>query len=211
MKRSAKFFLIGILFSISHLWQTNLHAQSTFSNSKGAIGITYSGSLDNQAYYFESLEGTAGYNGKGYYSLGITYIHPLTKRLDIETGISYSKYKYQVGSTPPPGQGTPKPYNVTNDVVDIPVTVRWTFLKHFFLNGGLLLGIDTGKENDLDSQTGIGAMIGVGAKYDLKNIPIGFFFNPYFKMHSLLPFSLDNYHQRTDESGFRLGVVYHLP
>lgn len=30
-------------------------------------------------------------------------------------------------------------------------------------------------------------------------------------MHSLLPFSKENYHRRTDEGGFRLGVVYHLP
>ncbi|MFA7492460.1 MAG: hypothetical protein WCZ43_02965, partial [Proteiniphilum sp.] len=61
-----------------------------------------------------------------------------------------------------------------------------------------------------DSQTGIGAMIGVGVKYDLKNVPVGFFANPYFKMHSLLPFSMEKYHQRTDESGFRFGVVYSL-
>lgn len=209
MKRSAQFFLIGILFSISHYWQSNLHAQSTVPNPKGAIGITYSGSLDNQAYYFESLEGTGSYNGKGYYSLGITYIRPLTKRLDIETGISYSEYKYRVSSAPMPDP--PAPYNITNAVVDIPVSVRWNFLKYFFLNGGLLLGIDTGKKNDLDSQTGIGAMIGFGAKYDLKNIPVGFFANPYFKMHSLLPFAMDKYHQRTDESGFRLGAVYYLP
>ena len=209
MKRSAQFLLIGLFIAVSFFWQSNLHAQSTFSNSKGAIGFTYSGSLDNQAFYFESLVGTGSYDGKGYYSLGITYIRPISKRLDIETGISYTEYKYRVSSAPMPDP--PAPYNITNAVVDIPVTVRWNFLKYFFLNGGLLLGIDTGKENGLDSQTGIGAMIGFGVKYDLKNIPLGFFANPYFKMHSLLPFSTDKYHQRTDECGFRLGVVYHLP
>ncbi|WP_019538339.1 outer membrane beta-barrel protein [Proteiniphilum acetatigenes] len=209
MKRSAQCFLIGLLFSVPLFWQGNLHAQSTFSDSKGAIGITYSGLGDNDAFYFESLDGAGGYVGKGYYSLGITYIRPLTKRLDIETGISYSKYTYQF-SNASLGPDAPEPYNVTNAVVDIPVTVRWAFLKYFFLNGGLLLGIDTGKENHLDSQTGIGATIGVGAKYNLKNIPVGLFVNLYYKMHNLIPFSMENYHQRTDESGFRLGVVYYL-
>ena len=199
------FFILCLLTGISG----SLKAQSSFSKSKGAIGITYSGLGDNDAYYFESLVGVGGYDGKGYYSLGITYIRPITKRLDIENGISYSKYKYRVSSAPMPDP--PAPYNITNAVVDIPVTVRWNFLKYFFLNGGLLLGIDTGKENHLDRQTGIGAMIGVGVKYDLKNVPVGFFANPYFKMYSLLPFSMEKYHQRTDESGFRFGVVYSLP
>jgi len=198
------FFVLCFLTGISG----SLKTQSSFSKSKGAIGVTYSGLGDNDAYYFESLAGVGGYDGKGYYSLGITYIRPITKRLDIETGISYSKYKYRVSSAPMPDP--PAPYNIMNAVVDIPVTVRWNFLKYFFLNGGLLLGIDTGKENDLDSQTGIGAMIGVGVKYDLKNVPVGFFANPYFKMHSLLPFSMEKYYQRTDESGFRFGVVYSL-
>ena len=78
------------------------------------------------------------------------------------------------------------------------------------MNGGLLLGIDTEKENHLDDQTGIGALIGVGAKYDLKNTPVGLFVNPYYKIHSLIPFSVDKYHIRTDESGFRFGIVYYM-
>lgn len=209
MKRTVKYLLIGILFSIPCFWQTNLNAQSSFSESKGAIGITYSGSWDNQAYYFQSLDGLGGYDGKGYYSFGITYVRPLKKNIDIETGISYSKYKYQF-SNASLGPDAPKPYGVKNTIIDIPVTVRWNFLKYFFLNGGLLLGIDTGKENHLDSQTGIGATIGIGAKYDLKYTPVGLFVNPYYKIHSLLPFSMEKYHQRTDESGFRFGAVYYL-
>ncbi|RNC64231.1 outer membrane beta-barrel protein [Proteiniphilum sp. X52] len=209
MKPSAQCFLIGLLLSVPLSWQGNLNAQSTFSGSKGAIGITYSGLGDNDAFHFESLDGAGGYVGKGYYSLGITYIHPLAKRLDIETGISYGKYRYQF-SNASLGPDAPEPYKVTNTVVDIPVTARWAFLKYFFLNGGLLLGIDTGKENHLDSQTGIGATIGVGAKYDLKNTGVSLFVNPYYKIHNLIPFSMGNYHLRTDESGFRLGVVYHL-
>lgn len=200
------FFILCFLTGISG----SLNAQSSFSESKGAIGITYSGLGGNDAFYLQDIIGGGDYRGKGYYSLGITYMRPLKKNIDIETGISYSKYKYQF-SNASLGPDAPKPYEVKNAVIDIPVTVRWNFLKYFFLNGGLLLGIDTGKGNHLDSQTGIGATIGIGAKYDLKYTPVGLFVNPYYKRHSLLPFSMEKYHQRTDESGFRFGVVYYLP
>ena len=199
-------FILCFLSGISE----GLKAQSSLSESKAGIGITYSGLGDNDAFHFKSLVGTGGYDGKGYYSLGITYIHPISKSIDIETGISYSRYTYQF-SNASLGPDAPEPYGVKNVVIDIPVTVRWNFLKYFFLNGGLLLGIDAGKENHLDSQTGIGVIIGIGAKYDLKNIPAGLFVNPYYKMHSLLPFTMEDHHQRTDESGFRFGVVYYLP
>lgn len=210
MKQFAQYILVGILFSVLSLWQSHLHAQSTFLNSKGAIGITYSGLGGNQAFYFESLDGAGSYSGKGYHSFGITYIRPLTKSIDLETGISYSKYKYRF-SNASLGADAPEPYKVTNAVIDIPVTVRWNFLQYLFLNGGLLLGIDADKEDHLDSQTGIGAMIGIGAKYDLKNIPVGVFVNPYYKIHSLIPFTMEKYHERTDEAGFRFGIVYYLP
>ena len=204
MKQTLYFVLLLSIFTAS-----NVNAQSSALDSKGAIGITYSGLGTNDAFYFESLDGAGASYGKGYYSLGITYIRPLAKNIDLETGISYNKYKYQF-SNASLGPDAPEPYNGTNAVVDIPVTVRWTFLNYFFLNGGLLLGIDTEKENYLDNQTGIGAVIGIGAKYDLKNIPVGLFVNPYFNIHNLIPFSMENYHERTSEEGFRFGVVYYL-
>lgn len=210
MIRSIMRFLTVLLISISQFWHTNMSAQSIFSSSKGAIGITYSGLGTHDAFYFESLDGAGRYDDKGYFSLGITYIRPLTQRIELETGITYSKYKYQF-SNASLGPDAPEPYMFTNSVVDIPVTVRWTFLKYFFLNGGLLIGIDTEEDNNLDSQSGIGAVIGIGAKYDLKNIPVGLFVNPYMNFHSLVHFSFDNYHQRTFEEGFRFGAVYYLP
>ncbi|MCE5206352.1 MAG: PorT family protein [Porphyromonadaceae bacterium] len=210
MKRLKHYFLIGLLIFTAQFWQSVLYGQSNFSDSKGAIGITYSGLGDNYAFYFQELVGSGGYEGKGYYSFGITYVLPITKSIDIETGISYSKYKYKF-SNASLGPEAPDPNDVTNAIIDIPLTVKWTFLKYFFLNGGLLLGIDTGMKNEQDSQTGVGTMFGLGAKYDLENIPVGLFVNPYYKIHSLIPFSMEKYQLRTDESGFRFGLVYYLP
>lgn len=209
MARTVKCFLFLFLISASPIWQANINAQSSLSGSKGAVGITYSGLGINDAFYFQDIIGGGDYRGKGYYSLGMTYIHPLTRSIELETGISYSKYKYQF-SNASLGPDGPEPYQVTNAVIDIPLTVRWTFLDYFFCNGGLSLGINAQKDHHLESQTGIGAMVGVGAKYDFKNMPVGLFVNPYIKLHSLIPFSNDNHHRRASESGFRFGVVYTL-
>lgn len=59
--------------------------------------------------------------------------------------------------------------------------------------------------------TGIIAhLIGFGARYDFKHMPVGLFVNPYAKRHKLGGSSLDKDHARTSEKGFRFGIVYHL-
>lgn len=185
----------------------NLQAQQTLP--KGAIGITYSGLGDNDAFYWESLEGAGSYTGKGYYSIGVNYIRPALSFLDIETGIEYSRCKYRF-SNASLGPNAPEPFMLTNKVITIPATMRLNFLRYFFFNAGLLLDINLENNNHLDNQTGVGAIIGLGAKYDFKQIPIGIFLNPYYKHHAILPFSFEKYHQRTDEAGFRFGIVYRL-
>lgn len=179
------------------------------STSKGAIGVTLSGLGDNDAYYWESLVGAGSYTGKGFYSFGITYTHPISPLLDLETGIEFSRFNYQF-SNASLGPDAPKPYDVSNNLIGIPLTLRLNFLRYFFVNGGLLLDFDAGKDSTIESQSGIGAMLGIGAKYDLKNAPIGFFLNPYFKHHRILSIPTDNYPLRSYDSGFRFGVVYHL-
>lgn len=202
MKKSYTFVLsILLVFTFS--------SQAQHSTKKGAIGITFSGIGQNDAHYSQDLEGAGGYNGKGYYSFGINYIRPITPFFDLETGVEYGRYNYEF-SNPSLGPDMLKLDNIKLSLVQIPVTVRFNFLRYFFLNGGVLLDIDASEKNQMESQSGIGAILGLGVKYDLKNAPVGFFVNPYFKQHNLLPFSSEKYHVRAKEYGFRLGVVYHL-
>lgn len=194
----AGFFLLTIL---------NLHAQQTLS--RGSLGITYSGLGNNDAFYWEDLIGAGSYTGQGYYSVGINYIHPVSSRWDIETGIEYGAYQY-LFSNVSLGPDAPEPYILTNKLITIPATLRFNFLRYFFFNTGLLLDFNLENITRMDSQTGVGAMIGFGAKYDFNKIPIGVFLNPYYKHHAVLPFAFEKHHLRTDEAGFRIGVVYRL-
>ena len=201
--KKTKIIIAAILISTFF----NLQAQQT--SPRGAIGVTYSGLGDNDAFYWESLEGAGSYTGKGYYSIGVNYIRPALSFLDIETGIEYSRCKYRF-SNASLGPNAPEPFMLTNKVITIPATMRLNFLRYFFFNAGLLLDINLENNNHLDNQTGVGAIIGLGAKYDFKQIPIGIFLNTYYKHHAILPFSFEKYHQRTDEAGFRFGIVYRL-
>ncbi|MFA6886026.1 MAG: hypothetical protein WCQ65_03555, partial [Fermentimonas sp.] len=66
MIRLIKFFLIVLLVLTIQFCQSNLYAQSNFSDSKEAIGITYSGLGDNFSYYFQDVIGGGSYSGRGY-------------------------------------------------------------------------------------------------------------------------------------------------
>ncbi len=201
-----KQFSILILLSFC---VSTINAQTINSESKKAIGITYSGLGSNDAFYFEMLDGAGSYLGKGYHSFGVAYTQSLIKFLDLETGISFSNYKYRFSNSSL-GPDAPEPYFVSNTMVDIPITARLNFLKYLFINSGVVLGIDATSNKHLDSQTGLGLVFGLGAKYDFKNIPFGLFINTYYKIHNIVPFAQTNYNLRTDESGLRFGVIYNF-
>ena len=79
----------------------------------------------------------------------------------------------------------------------------------FEINEGLDVSDRNSAGSSADSQTGIGALFGVGAKYDFRS-GAAVFFNPYTRYYSLLPFSSKNYHQRAVENGFRIGIAWDL-
>lgn len=200
--KSKNIYLIIVLFVIP----MSMFAQ--YKQSKQSVGITYTGFGSNNAFYWESLVGAGGYTDKGFYSVGINYIHPISKKIDFETGLEYSHLKYKF-SNASLGPDAPVPYVFSNQMFTIPATVRIKFLNYFFVNTGLLIDINNGNNRNMDSQSGLGALIGLGAQYDFDSSPISIFVNPYYKHHSILPFSFENKYQlRTDEAGVRVGVEY---
>ena len=197
--KTALFWAVLLCFSFS------LQTQASARN--GSIGITFSGFGENDTFRWESLDGVGSFFGTGYYSLGITYRRALSRRFDIETGIEFSNLTYYFTHS----MAAPKPYSVNLSMFKIPVTVRYSFLRFFFINGGLLLGFDVTDERHLDNQTGLGATLGVGIKYNFSFLPIGVFVNPFVRHHSIIPFfSESNYQLHAWENGFRIGVVYNF-
>ena len=178
--------------------------QAQFSRESSSIGATFSGLGKNEAFFGESPSSS----GKGYHSFGIIYIYPISSRFDLEVGIEYRNSSLHTNLVLVEEMGM-RPY-IDFSFIEILLTTRFNFWQHFFLNGGLLINFEIAEINRLYNQSGIGAMLGVGAKYDFKSTPIGLFINPYLRYRPFIPFSGRNLNLRTAEAGFRVGVVYNF-
>jgi len=208
MKKSKLIFLCLLAGFIFCSVATNAQEGKT-KFRYGAIGVYASPFAANEIFYFESMYGGGSYSNDGSYAFGLSYIYQLSKYFDIETGIDYSIHN--TISTPDffPDIPTIKTKHKV-EILSIPMTVRVNFWNYFFANGGIIWDFDVSKKNvPVDSQTGLGAMLGVGIKYDF-DFGLSIYVNPYIKQHSLIYFSSDNHHLRLYESGIRIGVTYGL-
>ena len=178
-----------------------------FAQLKSEFGISFgSGSCDLMS--FAKTVGGAGYSGDEYYSFGISYIRPVRSWLSLETGLEYSINKITISSNLPP-QYPKVTRNEKIGLLTVPVAYRLIFLKYAFLNGGLLFDVDPRLSSSVSSQTGIGALLGVGLKYDFHS-GISVWANPNIRVHRIISFTTDGSDQRLIESGVKIGIGYHF-
>lgn len=210
MKKSAFLIPLYIIISFSSYAQNN---QGQTMESR--IGVTYSTFGEHSIVRFQETEGEAGYsirnnsnsNGTQFYVAGINYLYPFNNVIEFETGIEYANHNFYIFSTDPLIDASGIKTNIS--VINIPLGLRVNFARYFFINGGVNMDINSSKSEYIDSQTGIGGLIGLGIKYD-SHFGVSVFVNPYFKAYSLIPFTVVENHQRLMESGLRFGLMYKL-
>jgi hypothetical protein len=179
------------------------------SAQKGQLGITFSALSDNGVARFRSVEDDSSTDAGKSFTYGISYLKPLNKWLELETGMEYLSCPIETKSIVGTINGvTTLTRSATLSMLTAPVTVRANFLKYFFVNAGVLLDIDVSSNSIINSQTGLGSLFGLGMKYDFKN-GISVFVNPYAKIHSF-PLSFDRDQQHFMESAVRFGIAYKL-
>ncbi|NEW84122.1 MAG: porin family protein [Mariniphaga sp.] len=201
--RGIKLFLLCIIVSFSTYAQNN-----EGKTHKGQIGITFSSFGENDVVRSQELIGSASKSGDSFYTFGINYLYKLNNTFDVETGIEYSNHKIIIKPMVIPNMDTYSPnYSANLSLVNIPITLRFNFLKYCFINGGIIFEMDASTSSPIDGQTGIGSILGLGIKYEFKS-GLSVFANPYIKAHSLVPFTSGDNHQRLLESGFRFGLMY---
>ncbi|MBV5281153.1 MAG: outer membrane beta-barrel protein [Paludibacter sp.] len=179
------------------------------SAQKGQLGITFSALSDNDVARFRSVIDDSSTDAGKSFTYGISYLKPLNKWLELETGLEYLSCPIETKSIVGTVNGvTTLTRSATLSMLTAPVTVRANFLKYFFVNAGVLLDIDVSSNSIINSQTGLGSLLGLGVKYDFKN-GISVFVNPYAKIHSF-PLSFDRDQQHFMESAVRFGIAYKL-
>jgi hypothetical protein len=197
--KTFKLLLIVCFWAI----QISLNAQKELNNRAG-LTFSYLGVNDLVG---ESNSTSYNYEGKSFYTLGVTYIRGLNKWLEVETGVEYSSHK--IGILPnylPGGDIYIRKTETKLILFNIPATLRANFLKYFFINAGVLIDIDATNSNYIENQTGIGGIAGFGANYDFKS-GLSIFLNPYIKAHSWIDIGTRT---KILEKGFRMGITYDL-
>ena len=157
---------------------TSLAAQAQSLREGNSIGVTFSG-LGQNIPTFSLLPRLSGnpvsFTGLGYYSFGITYIRPLSNRFDLEVGVEYNRSRLRRYDIERPASNR----YIHISLIQVPITVRYNFWQYFFLNSGVFLGVNPRARGVMREDVGI--ILGVGARYDFQNIPVGIFLNPYLK------------------------------
>jgi len=193
LMKNKGFFIVFFLFALI------LSKPANAQENKIGLTVTPFGESD---IIRKSLEGGGSYSDIGFYSLGITFQIPLKSKLDMETGVEYSKYSYLFIPEYNP-KSSKLPYKENANLIDIPFIFKLNFLKYLFISGGGMLDIYLNSY----TQMGLGVTLGFGAKYDFK-FGGTLFVNPNIKYHSLLPFSYDKNPERLLDTGIRIGFMY---
>ncbi len=203
MKKMFLPVLILVLFAGQLVAQTKHQIER-----KHKIGLSFSSFGTNNMFYFQSLDGAASYNSDNFYVFGVNYIYSFNKTLSIETGIEYAEHRIIIEPNLPPNYDV-QPYGASFSLLEIPFYVRADFLKYFFVNTGTFITWHIQPDDSVDSQSGIGTMLGIALKYDFKR-GVSLFVNPYIKAHSLIAFQKSNHQLHLMETGFRFGISYRL-
>lgn len=176
-----------------------------FSQNKlrGNLNIHYS-SGENIFYSSQDLIGAGGYTGKGYFIVGVGYSKPLNNWLNFNYGLDYSLQK--VETSPAPMISGPTILHRIN-IVSLPLSFKAVLLKHFYLQTGATLDMETGVSH-LDNQTGIGFMGGIGAQFRIKRAI--FFVSPFSKRYSFVRFNPENNAKKLLITGIQVGMGYQL-
>ncbi len=198
MKSKALFFVmfIGVL---------------SFAQKKNQVKVYY-GFAEASYVPTKSLDG-GGISANDFMinEIGVRYNRKIGKIFSVETGLNYfsSKVPYDIYYCPPRRLGEKERPDTGNDKIQlltIPVSLLTEFWNYFYLNTGVLFDFQMNKSKKLDSQSGIGFVVGVGAKYDYKNIT--FFISPEIKRHRLIGFKEIRHPEYLLRAGVRFGIGY---
>lgn len=183
-------------------------ATVSYSQGKNKIAVAY-GAAANGLFTSAEPEGRPSYDGRGAALYELQYLRNLTRHFSLETGMAYSLNKILVRPQVYPGLSqTGK--KITISMISIPVRVRYTLLKYFFINGGPSIDFEThpGSNQISDKQSGIGMGLGIGGQYHFGKMTV--FVNPFVQKHAILPFERTRFQRRLNEAGSKLGLAYNF-
>ncbi|MCD8445753.1 porin family protein [Tenacibaculum finnmarkense] len=153
----------------------------------------------------QDLDGAGLSNSFKTNEIGIRYNKKISKIFRIETGINYFSSEIIIESAPMPEIST---FKDNLQLATIPLSLITEFWKYFYVNSGVLIDFQTKDSKYLDSQSGIGFVLGLGAKYEYKDFI--FYLNPEIRRHRLIGFKSEKYPEFLINSTIQLGLGYNF-
>ncbi len=154
----------------------------SFAQKKNQVKVYYGFSDSGYIDKYELGDIGGGISPKKFIinEIGARYNRKIGKVFSVETGLNYfsSKVPYDIYYCPSRRLGEKERPDKGNDktkLLTIPVSLLTEFWNYFYLNTGVLFDFQMNKSKKLDSQSGIGFVVGVGAKYDYKTLDIIYF------------------------------------
>jgi hypothetical protein len=154
-------------------------------------------------------EETSPWHGYESWSAGINFSGMLSALYRIEIAACYSGHKIGFELSPPIYIET-EIYTETFETVSIPVTLKRYFQNNYFFSAGTIIDFALhDKPVRLDTQSGFGLTIGAGREFRTRWITLDL--APELQLHSVVPFTEDNYQQRLFVAGLRIGLSFNCP
>lgn len=167
----------------------------SFSQSKNILSFQY-GTSSNVLRLLGRHSGGIDIDGTSSNLFGLKYTRNLNSTLSISSGVQISDDELHLDGTIPPYD------KEAIKLVSIPVYVNVNFLKYLFIDGGFTFDFQTNKNQEAQTQSGVGLELGAGAKYNFG--PIQVFVNPYLQEHA----AFKQNQRRLLNDGYKFGIGY---
>lgn len=188
-------FVLLICFSVT--------AQSGLE-VKGYFGV--SGAMAN---WNEDLDGASSVDIENLREVGVLLSKNISEKFSLSGGLNYSFAKVDFSPNFPPCLYCLYGYSHNPDfkMLSIPVYAEYAIGKIFYAAAGPVVDFQLSEGNNFSDQSGIGYLIGLGAKLNADKFSFSIF--PNYKRHNVIPFEKEgNYKQILQEIGFQFGVGY---
>jgi hypothetical protein len=199
-----------ILFLLFILPFATMYAQEKDFNRDLMAGVYASGGLNMPVRLTTKYitEETSPWHGFESLSAGVRFSGMVSPEYRFEIAACWSFHKIGFELSPPIYDES-KTYIETFETISIPVTFKRYLQNNFFFSAGTI--IDFALHDNpvrLDAQTGFGLTIGAGREFRTRWFT--FDLAPGLELHSVVPFTEDNYHQRLFVAGLRIGFSYNF-
>lgn len=196
-----KKYIFAVCFLCTHFW--------TFAQSpmelKGYFGV--SGAVAN---WNEDLDGASSVTIKNFKEVGVLLSKGIGKNFSLTGGVNYAFATVEFSPPQCPDcfpENTLYAHNRDFGMLSIPVYAEYALGKIFYAAAGPIVDFQLSEGNNFSDQSGVGYLIGMGAK--LKTEKLSFIIFPNFKRHNTIPFEREgNYKQVLQELGIQFGVGY---